>query len=81
MLYVQTRDKIQRHILRSTLKEIKNQLGDERFVQIHRSFVVNRSKIINLSGNKSKSFLKIEGLDKLFSLVAMDLSWNKIGKI
>ena len=64
MLYVQKEEKIQRHILRSTLKQIKEQLDDTIFIQAHRSYIINRSKISGVLGNKSKPHIKLEGFDK-----------------
>lgn len=68
MLYLEDEDKVQRHILRSTLKDLQQQLGDEAFPKVHRSYVVNRSKIEEIKGNKSKANLKISGTDKLIPL-------------
>ena len=53
MLYIFKENKIQRHILRSTLKQIKEQLNDKVFIQAHRSYIVNQSKIADVLGNKS----------------------------
>lgn len=64
MLYLEKDENIQRHILRATLKEIKNQLNEE-FLQVHRSFILNKNKIVRLEGNKSKSHLIVEKVDFL----------------
>ena len=64
MLFLLKDGKIQRHILRSTLKQIKDQLEENQFLQVHRSFIVNRSKIMNLVGNKSKPQLQLSDFDK-----------------
>ena len=64
MLYIQKDEKIQRHILRSTLKQIKEQLDDTLFIQAHRSYIINKSKITGIFGNKSKAQLKLKGHDK-----------------
>lgn len=64
MLYVLKEDKIQRHILRSTLKQIKEQLNDEIFIQAHRSYIINQSKILGVFGNKSKPQIKLAGYEK-----------------
>ena len=64
MLFLFKNGKIQRHILRSTLKQIKDQLEENQFLQVHRSFIVNRSKIMNLVGNKSKPQLQLVDFDK-----------------
>ena len=68
MLFVQKEDKIQRHILRSTLKQIKEQLNDEVFIQAHRSYIINQSKILGIHGNKSKPQVKIAGYDKIIPI-------------
>lgn len=68
MLYLEEEDTVQRHILRSTLKDLQQQLGDEDFPKVHRSYVVNRSRIEEIKGNKSKANLKISGTDKLIPL-------------
>lgn len=64
MLYLEHENKVQRHILRSTLKDLQQQLGNDAFPKVHRSYVVNRSKIEEIKGNKSKAKLKISGIDK-----------------
>jgi len=68
MLYILKEDKIQRHILRSTLKQIKEQLDDEIFIQAHRSYIINRSKISGVLGNKSKPQIKLEGFGKIIPI-------------
>lgn len=68
MLYLEEENRVQRHILRSTLKDLQQQLGDEDFPKVHRSYVVNRSRIEEIKGNKSKANLKISGTDKLIPL-------------
>ena len=50
MLFLQQNEKVQRHILRSTLKQINEQLDASVFMQVHRSYIVNRAKIKNLTG-------------------------------
>lgn len=64
MLHILKNGKTQRHILRSTLKQIKEQLDDALFIQAHRSYIINQSKIKNISGNKSKAQVQIEGYEK-----------------
>lgn len=64
MLYLQKEDRVQRHILRSTLKEIKEQLDKNIFLYSHRSYIINKSRIQNIIGNKSKAELKIDGFEK-----------------
>jgi len=64
MLYLHSDKGIQRHILRSTLKDINEQLGSEHFIKAHRSYVVNIKRIKNIIGNKNKAMLEIEGYSK-----------------
>ncbi len=46
-------DADQRHMIRSTLKQMYQQLSDEVFYQCHRSYIVNTDKISGLTGNKN----------------------------
>lgn len=62
LLHLEQEDKIQRHMIRSTLTQMIDQLNDPRFLKVHRSYVVNIEKIESFSGNKSKSSLKIKGV-------------------
>jgi len=64
MLFVKQQDKVQKHLVRSTLKKIYDQLDDQVFVQTHRSYFVNRHRILGLSGNKSKAGLVLSDFDK-----------------
>lgn len=64
MLHILKNGKTQRHILRSTLKQIKTQLDDTIFIQAHRSFIINKSKIKSISGNKSKAQVQLLGYEK-----------------
>ncbi len=64
MLYLQNEAKLQRHIIRATLKQIYQQLNSDHFLQVHRSYIVNRLKMLALHGNKSKPLLELEGFDK-----------------
>jgi len=64
MLYLQKTEKIQRHIIRTTMKQIKAQLNEKIFLQAHRSYIVNKENFGQLHGNKSKASLEIIGLDK-----------------
>jgi len=64
MLFFKKDEQIKRHIIRSTLKQIKEQLDDKIFIQAHRSFIINKNKIKNLSGNKSKASIELEGYQK-----------------
>jgi len=63
MMHLAGDDKPQRHILRSTLKKIYQELTQEQFIQVHRSYIVNKSRIKNILGNKSKAKLQLDGID------------------
>ena len=60
ILYLKTAEKVQRHIIRSTLEQVLQQLHDTRFQRIHRSFLVNLNHVQTLKGNKSKASLLIK---------------------
>ncbi len=64
LLHIRQGDKLQKHILRSTLKSIKNSLISDQFVQVHRSFIINRKDIDQLLGNKSKATLVLSNISK-----------------
>jgi DNA-binding LytR/AlgR family response regulator len=46
---IQTTDKL--HTVYSTLKKIEEKLDSKKFLRVHRSFIINTSKITNLSPN------------------------------
>ncbi|WP_420401999.1 LytR/AlgR family response regulator transcription factor [Flagellimonas sp.] len=46
---IQTRDK--RYRVHSTLKKIKEKLPDSKFLQIHRSYIINFSQIVDIQDN------------------------------
>lgn len=43
--YLEIYTPTKRHIIRSTLKDFLSQIGDKKFIQVHRSYVVNALKI------------------------------------
>ena len=54
----------QKHMIRSTLKQIYNQLSHDSFYQCHRSYIVNKNKVLEIAGNKNsaKILLNSDGL-------------------
>jgi DNA-binding LytR/AlgR family response regulator len=59
---IQTTDKV--HTIYSTLKKIGSRLPDHKFVRVHRSFIVNLSKITNIDPNNlevNKKIIPISG--------------------
>lgn len=65
ILHLEQADKVQRHIIRSTLTQMLLQLDSERFMKVHRSYVVNTQKITAFTGNKSKASLQINGIESV----------------
>jgi len=45
--------KLAKHMIRSTLKDMLAQLPSEQFYQCHRSYIINKSRVIELIGNKN----------------------------
>lgn len=64
LIYIDIDGTVVRHIVRSTLKAVKELLDQDSFLQVHRSHIVNRAMIADFRGNKSKSFVSILGVDK-----------------
>ena len=49
--YVRIKTDLASHIVHSTLKNIDTKLNHERFLKVHRSFIVNLDKIIDIQEN------------------------------
>ena len=49
--YVRIRTNESSHIIHSTLKNIASKLKDSRFLKVHRSYIVNLSKIKDIQEN------------------------------
>lgn len=64
MLFINNGDEIRKHIIRSTLKAIIDQLPSDQFIKAHRSYLVNRQHIAELNGNKNKATLKLSNIEK-----------------
>ncbi len=62
MLYLLDQGKQVRHIIRSTLKDIHQQLSPEAFIQVHRSYVVNKNALVQINGNKAKASLSLKDI-------------------
>lgn len=68
ILYLQQDDIIQMHMIRSTMKQIEQQINNDQFFKCHRSYIVNLHQIDNLSGNKNSTKAKIKNCDKLIPI-------------
>lgn len=49
----------------STLDHFATQLADQRFVRLHRSYIVNRDKIVRLSLEDRRHFVRLADADLL----------------
>lgn len=58
--YVLIVTEYERHTVYFTMKALENQLPENKFVRIHRSFIINMDKIIKIEDN----FVKIKYLEK-----------------
>ncbi len=67
ILYINKDDIIKKWMLRATMNEIERQLNSD-FVRIHRSFIINKIHIENLSGNVTNTKVKIQKIDDDFSV-------------
>lgn len=60
-IVVYENDQTKKYVHRTTLKQLKQQLADfPQFVQCHKSFIVNTTKIIRAEGNSQGLILNIE---------------------
>lgn len=51
---------ISRHMIRSTMKKMTTQLTPDMFISCHRSYIINRDKIISISGNKNDTKVSLK---------------------
>lgn len=59
MAYLYTKDS--KHAIgRITLSDLEDKLKDDRFVRVHRSFIINRSYIDQISRSNNQSLIKIK---------------------
>jgi len=49
--YIQIKTDTKNHIVHSTLKKIEDKLPNELFLKVHRSFIINTTKIIDIEDN------------------------------
>lgn len=49
--YIEIQTKTKRYRVHSTLKKIKEKLPESRFLQIHRSFIINFTQIVDIQDN------------------------------
>lgn len=75
-IFLQKDSSLRRHMLRSTLSKIAEQLNDENFLQVHRSFIVNMDKVLEMSG-KSPNYV----LDFLAPVEPVPISRSKIQEV
>lgn len=54
---------VKKKLLRGTLKSFENQLNYSSIIRCHRSFIVNLSQVINVSGNAQGYNLQLRGCD------------------
>lgn len=65
ILSVLQQGQVQSHMIRSTLKQIEEQLSGHTFFKCHRSYIINTHRIDSISGNKNSAKLKISGSNQL----------------
>lgn len=56
--------KVGRHMIRKTMKQISAELSPEMFFQCHRSHIINTALIRSLTGNKNDTKIELDGLKK-----------------
>jgi len=49
--YINIKTQTKEYVVHTTLKKIKAKLPDDRFLQIHRSYIINFTKIIDIENN------------------------------
>lgn len=54
----------QRHMIRASLKSIRDQLDQEVFYQCHRSYIINTDAILDMVGNKNNAKLQLSHTSK-----------------
>jgi len=69
-------DGLQRHMIRSTMKQIMDQLSSGAFYQCHRSYIINKDRIVNLTGNKNDTKVDIALVSK-----KIPVSRNKVDEL
>ncbi len=65
ILSIRNDETVQSHMIRSTLKQMEDQLSDYIFMKCHRSYIINSRRISGISGNKNSAKVKIRGSEQL----------------
>ena len=50
-IFIKTSNGVKRHVIHSTMKAVEEKLGFEDFIRIHRSYIINQTKITSLNGD------------------------------
>ena len=58
IVYFESDNNIQQQIIRNTLKSLEKQLDIKQFIRCHKSYIVNRDKIISIKGNAKNLKIK-----------------------
>ena len=75
-LFLQKEKRLDRHMLRSTLSKMADQLDDKKFLQVHRSYIVNMDKVLEING-KSPNYV----LNFAVPVESIPISRNKIQEV
>src|SRR5690625_2682368 len=62
-VYYRTNDSVKQTLLRATLKKIDRQLDHPQVLRCHRSYIVNLTQLVNITGNASGYLLTLRGSD------------------
>lgn len=58
-------EKINKHLVRTTLKRLEVELSHTPLIRCHRSYLVNFLKIVQIIGNQNNMRLKLPGMEKV----------------
>jgi len=62
--YYKTNQGIKHELIRNTMKNVEEQLIDhQQFIRCHKSYIINKQKLIKISGNSQGYKMHIEGLE------------------
>ncbi|QGY47363.1 hypothetical protein GM418_27955 [Maribellus comscasis] len=64
-VYYSAENKVQRKLLRNTLKNLENMFEDSTIVRCHRSFMINREKIEMIQNEGKKLSVKLAHIEKI----------------
>lgn len=65
-IFYENQGKIQRKLLRLSFKNLENQLdGFEQIIRCHKSYIVNRERIIEIKGNARSLMLQVDLYDEM----------------